>query len=271
VTLAPNQTAACPTGFATAAPVNLVEGPNTSNACACGACAIGTQPTCENGAIPTFYDVHGITTGTCGSAGTPPSLANDPAGACDTDQYTGNEDDLDLKFVPPGPSGGACTSTAAPTGNITYAAQDRECTPDSASSAGCSGGECTPTLPSPYLACVAQAGSVACPAGSAFTQQHVVGTSVTLSCSACACNVTASCSGKVEFFTDKACTMGELDLPADGTCNAGPPLGAGGLGGTSFGSYKYVANAPANVACTASGTTATGVALANEQTICCVP
>ena len=102
--------------------------------------------------------------------------------------------------------------------------------------------------------------------------QHVVGTGVTLDCSACACNVTADCGGKVELFTDDGCTQGEIDVEADGMCYEGPAVGSGGLGGTVFNSYEYAADAPDNVDCASTGSSsATSATLANEQTICCLP
>ncbi len=269
---APSQGTACPNGFATASPTEVVEGPNTTNACACGTCSVGTQPTCAAGAIATFYDIHGPATNTCGLPANPAQLGNNPAGACDTDLYKGNEDGLDLKFVAPGASGGQCTSAGQATGNITYASQDRVCTADNGQAAGCNGNQCTPNLAAPYLACVAQTGAVSCPAGSAFTQQHTVGTSVTLTCSACGCNVSATCGGHVALFTDNACKNGETDIAADSQCHAGPAAGTGGIGGTDFGSYEYVADAPSNVACASTGTSTAGnVALTSEGTICCVP
>jgi hypothetical protein len=204
--------------------------------------------------------------GTCGSAGTPPQLSNSPAGSCLQDLYKGNSDGLDLKYVAPAASGGACTSSGQPTGTLTYGGNDRSCAPDSAPSAGCSGDQCTPDLPSPYLACVVQPGSVSCPSGSVFSVQHVVGTSGTLACGACGCGVDATCSGKVALFTDPGCTQGEMDF-ATGQCLAGPT--GGGLGGTSFGSYKYEANPPAAVSCAASGSSQASVTLVSEETICC--
>jgi hypothetical protein len=269
---ATNQGSPCPSGFATAAPTNVDESPNASNACTCGQCSVTTQPTCQNGQIASYYDLHGPIN-LCGLAGTPPALGNNPGGACDTDNYKGNSDGLDLKFVAPGPSGGQCSSPGVATGTVTYGSQDRECTADSATSGGCSGSECTPSLPSPYLACIVQSGGpTPCPAGSPFTQQHVVGTGADVVCSTCGCNVSATCGGRVALFTDTGCTQDETDIGADGQCHAGPAPGAGDGGSTAFNSYKYIANPPGNVGCAPTGSSnATSVTLSNEQTVCCVP
>jgi hypothetical protein len=262
VAFASSQGAACPSGFA--APTNLVEGPSAASACACGACSIGTQPTCTAGAITSSFDVHNILgSNTCGSPGTPPTLNNDPAGGCDTDLFTGNYAGLDLEYLAPAASGGQCASAGQATGNLSYVSQDGLCAPVVAQGAGC----CVPSLAAPYGACVAQSGSVSCPAGTPFTEQHVVGTGVTLTCTDCGCNVTAECGGRVTLFTDTSCMEDEFDVGADGTCHPGPP----GLA-TSFNSYRYVANIPANVACAATGSSsAANVTLVNEQTICCQP
>ncbi len=263
VAFAPSQGTACPNGFATAAATNLVESPITTNSCECATCMIGTQPTCAAGSIPSYYDIHGIGPMNCGSMGN--NLANTPAGACDTGGLAAADySALDLKFVAPDASGGACTSAGQPTGSLSYGGNDTECTPDSPTAAGCNGDECTPGLMSPYMACVVQSGSVSCPAGSVFSVQHVVGTSGTLMCGACGCNVTATCGGRVELFTDGSCKDGEFDVGADSVCHDGP----GGVN-TNFGSYKYVANAPTGVGCAPSGSSTASVALANEQTICC--
>jgi hypothetical protein len=226
------------------------------------------QPTCQDGQITSAYDIHGAVN-LCPVPGS--TLGNNPGGACDTDIYSGNYDGLDLKFVAPGASGGQCSSAGQATGTVTYGSQDRACAPDSATSGGCSGDECTPSLPSPYMACIVQSGSNPCPSGSSFTQQHLVGTGSDVMCSACGCNVTATCSGKVELFTDKGCTQGETDFPADSACHEGPASGAGDGGMTDFYSYKYIASAPGSVACASTGSSNATVTLTNEQTVCCVP
>jgi hypothetical protein len=268
VAFAPSQGTACPTGFATAAPTNLVEGPDTTGACSCGACTIGTQPTCPTGPIGVDSDTHAIIgNNTCGTTDAP--VANNPAGGCDTDLPTNINYSLsDMKLVPPAATGGQCSSAGTP-GTLTYADMDRACVMDSAQAAGCNGDECTPNLPSPYVACVFKSGDVACP-GAPFTEQHVVGTAGTLTCSACDCSVSADCTGTMTLYTDTGCTMGAFALKADTGCYPAAAPGSGGFTGTHYGSYKYAGNAPATVACAASGSSAASVTLANEQTVCCV-
>ena len=268
VAFAPNQTAACPTGFAVAAPNDLVESPNASSACTCGgACTVGSAPTCINGELLVSYDVNNpVGPNTCGTPGT--TQSNDPPGGCDTDIYNGSFSGLDLKFTAPGPSDGQCASPGQATGTVTYGAQDRACQPDSTQAAGCTGDACSPNVAAPYAACIAHGANVACPAGTPFTVPHTVGSGATVACTGCDCAITADCSGTVEFFSDTACSKGELDVGADGGCQPGAPAS---LTATTFGSYKYVANAPTSVACTSSGTSTGTATLTHQQTICCLP
>jgi hypothetical protein len=267
IALAPNQSAPCPTGFAVAAPNDIVESPSGSGACTCGACSVAAAPICTNGAIIGAYDVNNpVGPNTCGTPGS--TMNNNPPGGCDTDVYTGNFDALDLKFTPPPPSDGQCASPGQATGAVSYGAEDRACQPDSPQAAGCSGDACTPNVAAPYAACIVHGGTLGCPAGTPFSVLHVVGTGATVDCTACNCAITADCSGSVEFFTDTACMNGELDIAADDGCHPGAPLSAVP---TTFGSYKYVANAPTNVACNSSGASTGTATLTHEQTICCLP
>ena len=259
-------TTSCPTGFAGAAPTDLDEGPNTSAACACGQCATTTQPTCPSGPIQDFYDVG---QSGCGNAGNPGSNKN--MSACNTDLYNGpipfGYSNMDLKYVPPGATGGLCNSPGTPSGSVGYSDHDRACIPDSQASAGCVGNQCTLTLAPPYDVCVFQSGNQSCP-GAPFTHQHLAGTGTTFTCSACGCNVTATCSGTMKLYTNGDCTTGgggkEDDVVADGTCKSA------NTSQNSFASYAYVGNPPAGVTCAPSGTSnAQNVTLQNEETICC--
>lgn len=264
----------CPTGFTNAPPNNLVEGPNLSSLCSCGTCSVMGPATCT-GAVSDFYDIRfgGGAAGSCGTAGMPAQNSNSPAGQCGTDLYNGGTGigdlsykNLDLKYVTPTTVTGQCTSKGTATTSPSYAETDRSCTADNAQSGGCNGNQCTPGFASPFQVCVAKTGVQTCP-GAPFTAQHLVGTSVTFTCTDCGCGVTGTCSGgTMKLFTDNACKNGELDVPADGTCHD-PSAGS-----DSYGSYQYVANAPSNVSCQSSGSSdPQNATLANEQTICCAP
>jgi hypothetical protein len=230
--------------------------------CTCGTCSTTTQPTCQDGAIQSSYDTGG---NACGTPALP--LGNNPGGTCDTDLYKGSYAGFDLRYTAPAASGGQCSSPGVASGTVTYGSQDTECTADSATSGGCSGDECTPSLPSPYMACIIQSGSTSCPFGSSFSQQHLVGTGSEVVCAACGCNVTATCGGRVVLYTDTGCTQGAFSVGADGACHAV----TGADAGVDFNSYKYIANAPGDVQCASTGSSNATVTLSNEQTVCCVP
>lgn len=254
-------TAACPTGFANAAPVDVVESPNVgANACACQACSISTPPDCNAGAVKVFYDLGGMQ---CGAAGVPAQNDNNPAGACNSDMYQGSYANLDLKYVPPAATGAACAAPAVQQKqNVTYGSHARTCAPDSAAAAGCNGNECTPSLASPFSACIAMSGNQTCPAP--MTVKHLVGTDVSYTCSACPCTVSATCSGTMSLYEDNNCTMGLHPIAADGQCH---PSGTNKM----FRSYKYAGTA-SNVSCSAGNVPAPqNVALVGQETICCAP
>ena len=72
----------------------------------------------------------------------------------------------------------------------------------------------------------------------------------------------------MKLYTSTDCTTTggakEVDIPADGACHAS------NTSQDTFNSYAYAANPPGGVACRTTGaSTAQGVALANEETICC--
>jgi hypothetical protein len=254
------QMAPCPMGFTAGGPLNVVEGPNApSSACSCSPCAMTTPPSCASGPVKVFFDPGGPQT--CGLPGQPAQQNNLPAGACGTDLYTMPLNNLDLRYVPPPPTGGACAAPGLPQKqNVTYAAKGRLCQPDSAASGGCTGNDCKPTLPAPYRACIVGAGNQTCP--SPYTATHHVGSDVSFTCAGCACNVTAICDGTMTLYTDNACQTGAKNVPVDDKCH-------GGENG-SFNSYKYTGNPPGAVACQVGPPAApSGVTLTGQLTVCC--
>jgi hypothetical protein len=256
--------ASCPSGWDSANPIDLVEGPNATNGCACAQCSTTTQPTCDSGAVKVFYDLGIGGNMTCGLAGMPATMSNNPAGSCLKDLYTMGLPP-DLEFVSPPPSGGACTSAGQQQKqNVTYSGQARECQPNSASSAGCTGNQCRPQLASPYAACIAHDGTQQCP--SPYTTRHLVGTDVNYTCANCSCSVTSACgAGTVTLFSDDRCSMGATPFVADGMCHAT-------MTNASFHSYKFAGGSVSNVACAAGAAPAgQNVQLVMPQTICCAP
>jgi len=270
VAFASSQATACPADF-TAGTTDLVEGPTAAaGACSCGACTVTAQPTCASGSVAVHYDyTTGTGAGTCSlpaSPGTGP-LSNSPPGSCGTDLYQGSYASFDIAYTAPPASGGACTAPGVATGaGVTYAAQDRACAADAALAASCGAGGCSPGVAAPFKACIMNAGEVACPPGP-MSARHLVGSGATVSCSACStCVVAATCSGAVTLYTDPKCKSGAFAVPADGNCYPIYRQGA------SYNSYTYDGGAPQDVTCQATGgSTAQGVTLTNEATVCCAP
>jgi hypothetical protein len=265
VAFASSQATACPAGFGDT--TNLVENPSGANACGCGTCSTTTPPTCNAGTVGVTYDVAlSVDVGTCDDVGTPPALANSPAGGCGTDLDTeADYEELDLQFKAPPASGGVCGAPGVP-GTLTFGAYDRSCAPASAAAANCAGGACSPTLAPPYQACITpeSAGVVACPAG-ALGVQHVVGTAASFSCSACPCTVSGTCSaGTLTLYPNADCghtgtafTTGDCTNVALSTTSS------------SFGSYRFRGGTASAITCAATPGVAEDVTLTNETTICC--
>jgi hypothetical protein len=261
VAFAGNQTTACP---AQSAQANVFEGPNANSACGCN-CDVTTPPTCPPTLNVTYDAFHNNQCN--GGMGTPPTMPE--SSSCSTQLYTGmgtfavGYQSLDLAYTPDPPTGGACSASAIPMGSVTYAAQDRICTPNTEP---CSGGECMPSFGAGLQVCISASGSQACPS-STFSVQHVVGGAATYTCSgsACTCNlVTGTCSGTATLYVNNDCTGGTLTIPADGMCHNESKAGS-----NTYQSFKYEAN-PLSSTCTTGGTaTAQNVALSNPQTVCC--
>ncbi|MGH7439758.1 MAG: hypothetical protein ACRENE_29050 [Polyangiaceae bacterium] len=268
VAFAPDQFEACPSGFGTA--TNLVESPGAASACTCSTCSVTGQPSCASGTVGVYYDYVATGAGTCGTPGMVPQLNNSPAGVCGsgTDVYHGNYAPFDLAYVPPPSTGGSCSAPGSATGTITYGARDRTCVPSSPSAAGCVGDKCTPSLPSPYAACIMQTGTTSCPAGP-LGVRHLAGTGASFGCSDCGCSVSGTCTGSITLYTDNKCTHPGVTIPADRSCNRITSL-PNSASNDTFGAYIYTANPPASVQCTASGSSsAENVTLQGTVTICC--
>jgi hypothetical protein len=264
VAFAGNQTTSCPSQSTQS---DVYEGPNASSACGCN-CQVTTMPTCAAGPINVMYDANfNHSPLSCNMAGSPAQMKNQSS--CNTDMYGGGAilgyKSLDLSYTLPPPTGGQCTASSVETSSaLTYAAQDRICTPNTEP---CTGNECTPSFGGLDV-CVAANGNMACP-GSPFTHQHIVGGAATFTCSgsSCGCSLTGTCTGTVTLYTSMNCTGGAnttLVIPADGQCHDESAAGS-----NSYASYSYAANPPPS-SCDPTGTsTAQNVTQPNLQTVCC--
>lgn len=248
---------ACPTNFTQTS--DTVENASVgSGGCTCG-CSVTTNPSCSTGTMVGHFGTAGA--GTCPSAGG--DLAN--TSLCASDGFmgafaVGNEH----RYTPPAPSGGACS--AAPNKDATklaIGASKRLCQATVVPS--CNGKVCPPSLTGGFAACIAAAGDVSCP--STFPNKHLVGSSASFTCGAgCTCGVTATCSGRLDYYASANCTgMVQMSLQVDDACH--PTVSADA--GDSFASRLWNPTV-SNVGCTNGGSTSASTSLAGETTICCL-
>jgi hypothetical protein len=216
------------------------------------------MPLCpSNQGLPTTF-------GTAG-AGTCPNGGGTTGGGCATDGFlgafaAGNEH----RYKAPGPVGGSCTSSGTSDPTKVTSTDSRVCRANVIPK--CETKLCPPTLTGKFVACVSSSGDQACP--SAFPKKHLVGTDVSVTCAAgaCGCTVTATCTGKMSFYASADCSGApDLIVNANDTC---VPTVSNPEGNT-YGSHRYVANAPTNVACTSAGTSAATTSLVGPLTVCC--
>jgi len=265
VAFASTSQSACPAGFTN--PTAVVFGTATAGtgACTCNACSITTQPSCVTGEITDTYNVTG---GACSNTGAP--LANTNAGGCNAENFGTLPLAEVVDWVPPGPSGGACSiSPTADTTQVSFAQQGLVCSLDEDAGAGCDdGGACSPAIRGPFKACILPLaepdGGAICPPG--FGVAVEVGTGATLGCSdTCDCAVQTTCEDvTLTYYSDNNCQRNALVSTSAGICAR---TGASG----SRGYQSYILSATVNATCAPSGTsTVTSPGLANEQTVCCV-
>jgi hypothetical protein len=251
---APAQCTPCtcgkPTGsFACSASVGSLNlgcsGTDTITALPAGTCTNGGL--LPNGATyaPTVTSGSGTCAGDGGVLiGTPDAAASTPAVVC----ALGAAD------------GGALPALAADAGSVAPPTCDstQACAAVISSQAGPSG------------VCIFQSGITTCPSGTVFTDQHIVGASVsdTRSC-ACSCApATCPSDGYIEGFKASGCT-GTVAV----TLDAGSACGTGINGSTYF---KYVASrssSPGTCAPAADAGASGGVSVdtATGTTLCCIP
>ena len=162
---------------------------------------------------------------------------------------------------------GKITSAPAPTFNA-----GATCASPSQLGAGCTAGVCAPPTGSVFAACVAHAGSVACPTFG-FTQQVLVSTGTPgyvdmRACGACPCATALTCG-----------TVSNVALFANGTCAGGAAYNINTgcqlpTTSASIGSYEvaYAVSGDATCQPTGSSPPTGSVTLdSNVETICCAP
>jgi hypothetical protein len=138
--------------------------------------------------------------------------------------------------------------------------------------ATCGTGLCAPVPPSPFASlCIAQAGDIACPPSSRYSQKHLYysGAADGRGCTPCVCGAPAgiACTtGAVAFYTSSGPTCGGSSeaIPTDGQCHA-VTVSAAGVQATT-------PAVPAGGSCAPDGGQPTGTLVPmGAETVCCQP
>jgi len=229
---------ACPPGFKA---TDVLEGTGGNGCtCSCGLTGGGTCP--ATGALTTAY-------GDSGSCPTPgATLYPAGSGTCTALGFSGALH-TSFKATPPAPYGGSCAPT--PTTDKSAVTRPRRlCEPLAGTCAG-------PICGSSFTECIEYAG--ACP--SAFPNARPVGTDAVVTCPACICSVSTTCSGTISFFSGNGCGGSATKLTVDGTCVSSAT--------DTVGSYQYVPD-PAKSVCKPSFSAAAGTrTLIGQKNLCC--
>jgi hypothetical protein len=192
---------------------------------------------------------------TTASCGTPATTLTADGMPCDT---LTNPIDLfgtHYQVDPVDPSGGVCEYDGMADKTKITSTKGKVCAPPSS----CLGAVCGSDV------CVEATGDMPCPAG--FPAKTLVGPSASAQCSACGgtCTVAGTCTGTLAMFTDQACTAGEIDFPADGTCNKSPaPTNTG-----YYFSYSYTGSVGTSSCAGTPPTSTATVTLDSPMTVCC--
>jgi hypothetical protein len=240
--LGPNRSAPCPANFVQQ---DVVSDPMAgAGACDCS-CTVGSAPSCTTGQMQTRYG----TTTSCSSTGASINLSGSGCTA-----LSGNLSSY-FSATPP-PATATCTASPVSDSTMVTSTQRRACEVPSA----CREEVCSGTVPTGFAACIANSGDVPCPPG--WSTRSMVGTAAALSCSACSCQASASCTdGAINFFSDGNCSTPLITFDVDGTCQ--PANGA-----VNISAFTYSATA-GNPQCTANGPRTATVSLTVMRTVCC--
>lgn len=112
--------------------------------------------------------------------------------------------------------------------------------------------------PAGYQLCYFAAGAATCPNG---MTAHTIASTATFACSACTCAATGSCRGTLQTYSNLSCGNFLDALPVDGTCRS--------LKGSVIRSFQYTPSA--NLTGCTAGSSAAGVSLTAQGTVCCPP
>jgi hypothetical protein len=238
-----DRVSACPAGFTQHEVVaDPVAGAGT---CDCS-CTVASEASCTVGQMSTKAD----TTTTCMRTG-----ASVDVNGSDCTALNGTFSDY--FSATPLPATVPCNASAVVDSANVTSTQLRLCdVPSACQEEVCSGGG----LMAGFSACIASDGDVACPTG--WDTKTLVGDSPDVTCTACTCTGSGSCTdGHMSFFSDDACSTLLIEFAIDDSCQATNGVGP-------IGSFTYTATL-ADAACTADGPKTATVALAAPRTVCC--
>lgn len=217
-----------------------------ADACSCDQCEITSEPSCTEGEVTTYFGDNGA----CGTAGL--VLANANPGQCTQLGTNGGTLSKNFMATPPPPKGGTCSLKATLDDAKIDWVEGRMCVPTSEPCAMelCQGGGM-------YAECLLRDGDNDCPP--AFpTKRPVLGDNHGVTCGECSCAVEATCTGKLEVFTDSNCSSGKLTLDVDDSC---ADVGAV----DTYHRYKYIGSVK-SAECAGS---ATPGSVQVARTLCC--
>ncbi|HRI70328.1 MAG TPA: hypothetical protein PK156_39120 [Polyangium sp.] len=150
-----------------------------------------------------------------------------------------------------------------------YSEDGRACSGFSWPTCAKSGEVCVPSTPEPFAACIMHEGDVLCPNGWSSKQVLYGGIDDQRFCSPCSClpSTGATCSMKVQLFSDAACLTTELEvnISLDMGENCFPLMTGVALAGKSADVLEYQPGA-----CEPNGGELTGdLVLEDARTFCC--
>jgi hypothetical protein len=224
-------------------------------ACAC-TCAVTTQPTCDQGTLPTRYSQGPPPPGVaCPSQG----LSLSVKGPGCTQLGSGGQLQGGFSADAIQPTGAACSSTLTPDPSQVTKTEVRTCELPSSQADSV----CTTAPPSGFSACVESAGDVACPPG-VFSSRAVVDDDEILVCPPCGtCQVGSTCNQPaVTFYGDPNCKTMVATFGVTGVCEPTGPKD-----GQNVAAYAYSVQPQATCQPPAGG--AASFNPVGPHTVCC--
>ena len=245
VLVAADRNTACPTAFTEQ---DVVADPiPAAGACDC-ACSVGSDPSCTTGTMSTRHATMPSDT-SCASQGVSLNLSGSGCTSLNGTFST-------YFSATPLPATVTCDASALLDSTKVTSTELRVCVVPTE----CGEEICADAAPAGFSTCIAGDGDVPCPSG--WDTRTVIGDSADLSCTACTCEASASCTGgSISFFSDGACNTLLVTFDVNDSCQATNDPGP-------IGGFMYSASVT-DAACTADGPKTASVTLTAARTVCC--